>query len=152
MMLGERDQLQEALHAVHGTIVKGAVLGAGEIFLEFVLPDDGVWSLGTGGSRWALIYDDQPVVQDTDDPEALERFDLAVGRRVLGLRRERTRKPAAGAFKLTLKRVSCSSLRGMLTALWICRYSNSSALSTRWLLFMTTARSMMLRAMCRSPS
>jgi hypothetical protein len=86
MMLGERDQLQEALHALRGAVVKGVTLGAGEVFLEFEQPRDGVWSLGTGGSRWALIHDDEPVVTDADDPEALRRFDLAVGLRVLDLR------------------------------------------------------------------
>jgi hypothetical protein len=83
-MLRERDSLQEALGAFLGAVVKGAVPAAGEFLIEFEQPD-GVWSLGTGGSRWALVDGDHAVLQDKDDESALERFGVAIGRHVVGV-------------------------------------------------------------------
>jgi len=80
-MLRERDQLQDMLHALRGAEVRSAVPGAGELFLEFDQPSGG-WSLGTGGSIWALVHDDEPVVQDNDEESALDRFAEAIGRHV----------------------------------------------------------------------
>lgn len=81
-MLQDEDRLQEALSALRGAAVTRVVLGAGELFVEFG-QSDGISSLGTGGSAWALVDGDQLLVQDTDDVSALERFTVAFGRSVL---------------------------------------------------------------------
>lgn len=74
-------QLQEALRALRGATLRQAVPGAGELFVEFEQSDGG-WSLGTGGSVWALVRNDEPIVRDRDDASAIERFSGAVGRHV----------------------------------------------------------------------
>jgi hypothetical protein len=83
-MLEEHSRLLAVLERLVGATLSRVRIGAGEIFLEFEQPD-GVWKLGTGGSQWALVEGDQPLVEYLDDEREIDRFDVAVGRRVIGI-------------------------------------------------------------------
>jgi hypothetical protein len=83
-MLAQDEGLRAALGQLSGAEMKGVSVGAGEIHIAFERPD-GLWRLGTGGSRWVLLKDDEPMVRDEDDEDEVRRFDRAVGHHVVAV-------------------------------------------------------------------
>ena len=83
-MLGESDALRALYEGLHGSVLTRAQVGPGEIIVDFAGPD-GTLSLSTAGSTWCLVRGDDPVVTYQDDENAIDRFEIATGKRVVGV-------------------------------------------------------------------
>ena len=103
-MTVDADRLRQELNRLRGAELFDVVLASGEIFVEF-RKFDGVWSLGTGGSTWALRHRGETIVTD-DDEDPRSRFVVARGTEVEGceLRQDGLRVDLSHELAFVIKR------------------------------------------------